>query len=167
MAPSQWRAQKPRVLFVPAGTVPPRLVTLAHSAAAESTPYTPGETHRRSSPFVPLASRPARSLPAHSTATDPGCGSATPLSPIPRPLSLPGLPRSLRSTTALLGAAGATGTAAAGRLAVHQRSLAHGSARSLDRLERFCAPAQSTSGGQSQPLSDSSLDQDSQPRQSY
>src|SRR5664280_548567 len=119
MAPPQWRAQKPRVLFVPTGTAPPRVATLAYRPAAESTSYAPGETHRRPSPRVQLAPRPAGSLPAHPTATDRGCRPATPLSRIPRPVSLPRLPRALRSPTALLGAAGATGTAATGRFAVH------------------------------------------------
>src|ERR1035438_9710786 len=167
MAPPQWRAQEPRVLFVPTGTASSRLAALAHSPAAEGTPYTAGEAHRKPSPRLPLARRPTRPLPAHSLATDRGCWPAAPLSRIPRPLSLPWLPRSLRSPTALLGAAGATGSAAVGRFAVHQRSLAHGSARFLDRLERCCASTQSSAGGQSQPFSDSPLDPDSQPRQSY
>src|SRR5258708_22947431 len=158
MAPSEGRAQKARVLFVPAGTAPPWVATLAHSPAVESTPYTPGETHRRPSPLAQLAPRPARSVPAHSTATDPGYRPPTSLSRVSRPLSRPVLPRALRCPTALFGAARAIGAAATGRFAVHQRGLAHGSARPLDRLERCCAPAQSALGGQSHPLSDSPLD---------
>src|SRR5260370_21052762 len=164
MAPSYGRAQVPRVLFVPAGTAPPWVATLAHSPAVESTPYTPGETHRRPSPLAQLAPRPARSVPAHSTATDRGYGPATSLSRVSRPLSRPGLPRALRSPTALLGAARAIGAPATGRFAVHQRGLAHGSSRPLDRLARSSAPAQPALAGQSQPLSDSPLDPASSPR---
>src|SRR5260370_21667876 len=125
MAPSERRAQKQRVLFVPGGTAPPWVATLAHSPAVESTPYTPGETHRRPSPLAQLAPRPARSVPAHSTATDRGYGPATSLSRVSRPLSRPGLPRALPSPTALLGAARAIAAAATCPVACHPRGLAH------------------------------------------
>src|SRR5260370_8985836 len=118
MAPSYRRAKKPRVLFVPAGTAPPWVATLAHSPAVESTPYTPGETHRRPSPLAQLAPRPAPSVPAHSTATDRGYGPATSLSRVSRPLSRPGVPRALRSPPALLGPSPATATTATHRFSV-------------------------------------------------
>src|SRR6266571_3333107 len=118
MASPQRRAQKPRVLFVPAGTAPARVATLAHSPAAEITSYTPGKAHRRTSPITQLTIWISRSLPR--------------------------LPRSLRGTTPLLGAAATAGTAPAGRFAVYQRGLAHGSARPLDRLERLRAPVPPT-----------------------
>src|SRR5260370_2582357 len=147
MAPSYRRAQKPRVLFVPAGTARPWVAALAHSPAVESTPYTPGETRRRPSPLAQLAPRPARSVPAHSTATDRGYGPATSLSRASRPLSRPGLPRALRSPTALLCAARAIAAAATCRFARHQRGLAHGSPRPLDRLDPSSAPAHTAHGG--------------------
>src|SRR5580692_12823770 len=167
MAPSQRRTQKPRVLFVPAGTAPSRLATLAHRPAAKSSPDAAGEAHRRPTPFAQLARRPTGSLPSHPTATDRGCRPATPLSRVSRPLSLPRLPRSLWGATTLLGALRPAGTAAAGRFAVYQCGLAHGAARPLDWLERSGATLQSSPDSQPQPLPDSPLGPNSAPRQSY
>src|SRR5450755_352001 len=94
-------------------------------------------------PAPPLADRLTRFIPAHPIAADPGRWPTTSLSRIPRPLSLSWLPRSLRCTTALLGSPGQPRTAAAGLFAVHQRRVAHGSSRFLDRLDRPPAPTQS------------------------
>src|ERR1700683_2072035 len=161
MAPPQRRPQKPRVLFVPAGTPPPRLATLAHCPATKSTPYTPGEAHYRASALAQSAHRPTGSLPPHPAAVDRGCRPATPLSRVSRPVSLPRLPRSLWGTTALLGALRPAGTAAAGRVAVYQCGLAHGAARPLDWLERSGTTVEPSPGSQSQPLPDSPLGPDS------
>src|ERR1035441_5627676 len=46
--------------------------SLADRPAAESPPYTPGETYFTASPIAQIAPRPARSVSAHPTATDPG-----------------------------------------------------------------------------------------------
>src|ERR1017187_95484 len=100
MAPPQRRAQKPRGLFVPAGTAPPRVAPRGDRPAAAIPPSAPGETRPRTGPIAELADGSPGSVPAHSTTTDPQRGPATPLSPISRRLSLPRLPPSLRSTPA-------------------------------------------------------------------
>src|ERR1019366_3377765 len=150
MATPQRRPQKPRVLFVPAGTAPPRMAALAHRPATEGPSFPSGETRPGTGPSADFTRWLPPSLPRLS-----------------RPVSLPRLPRSLRCAAPLLGAPGTGGTPSLGRFVIYQRRLAHGSTRLLDRLERFDAPAQSTPGGQSQSISDSPLGPHPPPRQPH
>ena len=168
MAPPQRKPQEPRVLFVPAGTAPPRMAALAHRPATKDPSHPSGETRPGIRPPRRLCSavRSITTAPFNSQLIQDADQRRLFRAYLDQ-LSLPRLPRSLRCTTTLLGAAGAAGTPASGRFVVYQRRLAHGSARFLDRLERCGAPAQSTPGGQSQSLPDSPLGPHPPPRQPY
>src|SRR5215471_18552379 len=93
-------------------------------------PDLPAPQPRQRAPLAKLTSAPgpcpgpARRFPvllsANHAATDPERCRSPPLSGISGALSLPGLPRSLRCTTPLLGTVRAPATATLGRLVVHQ-----------------------------------------------